>query len=71
MLLCNQVMSMRLLGKIFGVLLIAIPIMLIGGFFYKKLTGHRWSFSLFKAYTLMGNVPGTLTSQFILIYTLI
>lgn len=53
-----QVMSMRMFGKLCAVFVAAIPIVAIGGLSYKIVTGDRLRTSLFKAYSIMGDVPG-------------
>ena len=51
-------MSMQMFGKLTAVLITAAPIVVLGGFGYKLVTGDRMRDSMFKAYSIMGDVPG-------------
>jgi hypothetical protein len=45
-------------GKLLAVLAVAVPVLLAGGFAYKRAMGCTWGEALTKAYQALGNVPG-------------
>ena len=51
-------MSKQLFGKLFAVLMAAAPIVVVGGLCLKLASGDRLRHSMFKAFTIMGDVPG-------------
>eukprot|EP00803_Ostreobium_quekettii_P003897 evm.model.scf_1298.2 EVM.evm.TU.scf_1298.2 scf_1298:4839-10953(-) len=54
----QKVMMKKLGGKLLAVAMVALPIILVGGVAYRLTTGHAWYLSFFRAYLLMGGVPG-------------
>ncbi|GMH41923.1 hypothetical protein BSKO_09842 [Bryopsis sp. KO-2023] len=54
----QEILAKKLAGKLFTVLLVAIPVIGMGGLLYKLTSGSTWSQSLFKAYTVMSDIPG-------------
>jgi len=45
-------------GKLCAVILAATPIVIVGGVSYKVATGENLTSALFKAYAIMGDLPG-------------
>ncbi|GBF95117.1 ion channel POLLUX [Raphidocelis subcapitata] len=53
-----QLFAMPTVGKLMAVLAVAVPVVLAGGFAYKRAMGVPWGQALTKAYHVMGNCPG-------------
>jgi hypothetical protein len=54
----RQLFSMPTTGKLLAVLAVAVPVLLAGGFAYKRAMGCTWGEALTKAYHALGNIPG-------------
>eukprot|EP00210_Caulerpa_lentillifera_P005664 g5417.t1 len=54
----QKILSQQMFGKLCAVLLAATPIVILGGISYKLATGQNLSDALFKAYTIMTDLPG-------------
>jgi hypothetical protein len=49
---------MPTVGKLLVVLAVALPVVMVGGYAYKKAMAVTWGEALTKAYHVMGNCPG-------------
>jgi hypothetical protein len=45
-------------GKLLAVLTVAVPVVVAGGYAYKRVAGVPWGEAMTKAYHVMGNCPG-------------
>ena len=49
---------MNIMTKLMSVILLSLPLIGVGGFFYQKASGSSWREAFFKCYVVLQNVPG-------------
>eukprot|EP00803_Ostreobium_quekettii_P010129 evm.model.scf_531.3 EVM.evm.TU.scf_531.3 scf_531:13935-21183(-) len=54
----QKIMMKNMGGKLLAILAVALPIILVGGVAYRMVTNCPWHLAFFRAYLLMGDVPG-------------
>ncbi|GMH36546.1 hypothetical protein BSKO_04414 [Bryopsis sp. KO-2023] len=54
----QKMLTMKLGGKLLSLILVATPAIMFGGLMYRLAASASWKESMFKAYTLIGRVPG-------------
>ena len=55
---CAQLFALPAWGKVVALVLVAAPIVLLGGALLQRLTGLSWQDAAKKAYFVMNDVPG-------------
>lgn len=58
-----QVFSMPTMGKVVALLITVVPVVIVGSWLYKSLTGISWREAAFKIYIVLSNSPGADVTQ--------